>query len=103
LPVVAVAVAMIHLLGLVVLAAEQPVKMVLAVVPVVAAHSQGVLDTQQVQRYKVDLQTHQMVVEVAEVEVATGVVAQEAMVLPQTLAAAEVRVITTHQLLIRQH
>jgi hypothetical protein len=99
----AVAVVMIHLLVLVVLAVEQLVKMALAAVLVVVAHSQEVLDIQQAQHYKVELQTRQMVAVVVVVVVATGVVAQEAMVLPQTPAVAVVRAITIHRLLLQQH
>ena len=97
---------MIHLLvllGLVVLVAEQPVKMVLAAVLAAEAHSQGVPDTQQVQHYKADLQTHQMAVVEVEVVAVTGAVAQEAMGRLQTPAVAVVRAITTHRLLLRQY
>jgi hypothetical protein len=93
----------IHLLGLVVLVVEQLVRMAPVAVPVVVAHSQEVPDTQQAQHYKVELRTRQMVVVVVAVVAATGVVAQEAMVLPQTPAVAAVRAITIHQLLLQQH
>jgi hypothetical protein len=89
----------IHLPVMVVLVAEQPVKMVLVEELVAVVHSQEAPDTQQAQHYKADLQTHPMVaVAVVAVEV-TGAEEPGATVLLQTPAVVVVRVQLSKQVL----